>query len=130
MFAAAAPSPDAATAWQVVLTLGVLLTLLANAVIIIRTGRAQKREVSFGFEPAGKVELEKHIEWNRREHENLFSKIGGVERGLTARCDTKHADLEKEQRSSLTRIHSRIDDVLVAVSELKGRQDETSRHTR
>ena len=41
-------NPDPHTAWEVVLTLGVLLSVAVNLVTLSRAGKSQKREVTFG----------------------------------------------------------------------------------
>lgn len=72
------PTPDPNIAWQVILTIGVLVAIGAN---IFTAARAQKREVSFSFEPASKEEFKRHMAANAQEHRDLFAKIGGVDRG-------------------------------------------------
>lgn len=52
------PNPDPATAWQVILTLGVLVAIGANMITMFRVNRKQQREVSFSFEPASKKEFD------------------------------------------------------------------------
>jgi LEA14-like dessication related protein len=81
----------------------------------------QKREVSFTEPPASKKEFDAHVEWNRREHENLFSKIGGVERGVTLRIETRLDRMEKESHAAREKLHDRINEVLSAVANLEGR---------
>lgn len=61
--------------------------------------------------------LKEHIETNRREHENLFSKIGGVERG--ARLEV--ADAKKEDAESRRRLHQEITTLTGAISRLDGK---------
>ncbi len=46
---------------------------------------------------AAREVFEKHVEDNRRDHENIFSKIGGVDRGSGAKISTE-----------VTAIHARI----------------------
>lgn len=76
-------------------------------------------------------EFEKHVEWNRREHENLFSKIGGVERGSLARMDSisrewrsfvegSMAELIKSNNEGRSKLHDRINTILAEVSEIRG----------
>jgi hypothetical protein len=71
-------------------------------------GRKQKREVSFHETPATKKEFDEHVAWNRREHENLFSKIGGVERGVTARIEARLNDMQSDANEAREKIHHRI----------------------
>lgn len=78
MMLAEATNSDVIT-WGFIL---VITTILANIAVIVGTRRKQKREVSFEFTPASKEEFDKHIESNKEEHDQLFSKMGGMERGL------------------------------------------------
>lgn len=84
-----AQTPDAAQFLQFWIIIGFLTMVGGQAatLIVMLSNRKQKREVSFGFEAPTKGDFEKHVEQNRREHENLFSKIGGIERGAGARMD-------------------------------------------
>ncbi len=74
---------------------------------------------------------EKHVDWNRREHENLFSKIGGVERGQNAKMDTLSREwrqfVETEMKALIQsnnagreKLHERINTILAEVSEIRG----------
>ena len=80
---------------------------------------------------AEQTEFEKHVEWNRREHENLFSKIGGVERGGLARMDTisqewrgfvqqSMGELIRSNNLGREKLHERINTILSEVSEIRG----------
>ena len=53
---------------------------------------------------------------NLREHGELHSRIGGVDRGAKANVDS----LRLELKSDFKGVHDRINDVLAAVSELRG----------
>lgn len=91
------PNPDPNIAWNVILTIGVIITIAAQFIILARSNRAQKREVSFEFEPASKKEFDKHVEENERDHRDLFSKLGGVERGGAAKLS-----------GEITAVHNRV----------------------
>ena len=78
-----------------------------------------------------KTDFDRLVESNVREHENLFSKIGGVERGANARQDSATREWREFVETKLTAIqadtnhgqealHNRINEILAAVSELKG----------
>jgi hypothetical protein len=61
--------------------------------------------------------MQKEMQRNWQEHRDLFSKIGGVERGAAA-------NLQKAIESgniSRENLHKRINDLLVAISKLQGR---------
>lgn len=124
-------TPSAQGLMDFVLIIGLLASIAGNIAMVVSARKTQKREVSFGFIPAAKDEFDKHVEDNRREHESLFSKIGGVERGHLARMDavsrewrtlvdSKMTDLMKSNDEGRENLHRRINEVLAAVSELKG----------
>lgn len=72
---------------------GLLLLQIATLVGGLLRGReAKRRSVSFEGVPLDKAEFIEHCNENKREHENLFSKLGGVERGI--RSEVK-LDVEK-----------------------------------
>lgn len=54
-------NPEPSIAWNVVLTIGVLVAIGANIIVLLRGNRAQKREVSFEFTPASKAEHDQHV---------------------------------------------------------------------
>lgn len=64
--------------------------------------------------------FDKFVDENRREHENLFSKIGGVERGSRQHLDAALFEMQRSSEQSREKLHERINDVLSAVSELRG----------
>jgi hypothetical protein len=94
--------------------------VVMNIVTVVVMSRKQKREVYFGFEPASKEEFQKSQEENDREHRELFSKIGGVERGQIARLDIKFAELARDAHEGRDKLHDRINQVLSAVSRMEG----------
>ena len=65
-----------------------------------------------------------HVAENKREHENLFAKIGGVERGMAQRLDGKLDTMQRNAEEGREKLHDRINDVLAAVSELRGTVNE------
>lgn len=129
MFAQTSPTP--ATVYEFVMLFALVASIAGNIAMVLSARKVQKREVNFGFIPAAKAEFDKHVEENKREHENLFSKIGGVERGQTARMDAvseqwrtlvdkKMGELLRSNDEGRQRLHERIDEILGAVSELRG----------
>lgn len=106
------PNPDPVTAWQVILTLGVLFAIGANVVVILRQSQIQKREVRFNIEPASKEAFDRHVEFNAGEHRDIFSKIGGVDRGSSQKISNE-----------VTAVHNRVNSLEKSVGGL-----ETSAH--
>ena len=128
--AAATPEPQAFLQFWVIAAF--LLGIAVNIVTVIKLARTQKREVSFTFIPASKDEFDKHVQANVREHENIFSRLNGMDRGCAqrmdelsksvhSRIDTRLDTMMREDREARAKVHERINQVLTAVSELKGK---------
>ena len=138
MIADIASTPDPKFFWEFLLSIGFLISIAANIATSISVRRTQRREVNFGFVPASKEDFEKHTAHNQREHENLFAKINGVERGARDRFDAVNTDWQKRiddkfsalqmsDQAGRKEIHERINQVFVVVSRLEGKM-ERSRH--
>lgn len=78
-----------------------------------------------------KTDFKEHVEWNRREHENLFSKIGGVERGTMVRMDAissewrqfaeeRIGEIVQSNNQGREKLHERINLILREVGEIRG----------
>lgn len=121
MFAETQPTPEAMSQfWMIVVMIVSFasnVVLIVTSIVMVSSNKKQRREVTFGFEPASKADFEAHEEWNRREHENLFSKIGGVERGAQSKLE----DAINSGNVSREKLHERINDLLAAISRLQGR---------
>lgn len=70
-----------------------------------------------------KTEFRDHAEWNLNEHQNLFSKIGGVERGMNDRLDKKFTDLQESAHEGREKLHKRINRISIGVARLCGRMN-------
>lgn len=68
---------------------------------------SQKREVSFSGTPTDKKEFEAHVEGNKRDHDGIHSKVGGVERGLRA-----------EMHAGMNALRDKVDKLSESVSAL------------
>lgn len=110
MFVAQA-SPDPVIAWNVVLTFLILVTLAATIVGLVRGNRAQKREVTFGFEPASKSEFDALAAENSRVHDQLFSKISTVGRLADEKLEERMKEVHAERREDIRTLHQEINDV-------------------
>jgi len=127
-------TPQAGPFLELWVAVAFLAGVAANLVTLFRVNQKQKREVSFSFEPASKVEFERQVESNRQEHAQIFAKLGGVERGwndrLTAvhrelleRIDARFAEMQREDRESRRVLHERINEVLAAVTRIQGKME-------
>jgi hypothetical protein len=95
MFAQVNPDPD--TAWNVILTIGLVLNMLVAGLAVANSRKSQRREVSFGFEPASKENFDRLVEDNEVEHRDMFARIGGVDRGNSAKISQE-----------ITLVHNRV----------------------
>ena len=123
----------------------VLILVSVSAVMAVASYFATRREVDDVKTRLGKMEDEPdsferfvskpefsaHIEHNRHEHENLFKKLGGVERGTMSRMDAISQEfrafvthsvesLVKSNNDGRGKLHERINEILVEVSEIRG----------
>lgn len=134
---------DAASTWSLVAVFGALALALAGQITVWMTMRSsQKRDITINTGWVEKKTFEKLEKENREEHDKIFSKIGGVERGVESRLNAK-LDLislsvtglstkmqedkteildKGEQRATHT--HDRINVLVEKVGQLSGRIDE------
>lgn len=85
--------------------------------IVVLANKSQKREVSFSFEPASKVEFEKHIAENKREHEKFTSNITKAEE----KAEAKLGEAIASGNVSREKLHNRINDLMSAIARLEGK---------
>lgn len=115
LFASAAtPKPESFL--ELWITLGFMASIAANIFTVVRVSKTQKREITFSFDPASKEDFDRHVVENKREHEQLFSRINAVDRAITAR----QIELDAKNEQRVTALHNRVNEVLEAVSELRG----------
>lgn len=107
---------------QFLLIASMLVNLAGGIVMIIvlLSNKKQRREISFGFTPASKDDFDKHTLWNNAEHEKLWEELRDVERTGVSALDEKVTEMMRQGDESRAKLHSRVDEVLEAVSELRG----------
>lgn len=112
MLAEAAPAPDAQFFYNLFLSLGFLASLTASVLAMVRGNRLQKREISMAPGLMPDPEL---LDLKRRMNE--------VETDLSQIRTEIKADyrlLETHNENRVSGLHERINQVLAAVSELRG----------
>ena len=84
---------------------------------------------------ATKEQLKDHVSADFQEHSNLWAKIGGLERGLRGDLQETERRIVASAEAGRENLHGRINEVLAAVSEVKGeikhltgKNNETMRH--
>ncbi len=134
-------NPDANTVWIVLIALATFAGNLATIGIWLSSRKRTASEIypqpltvkeveTFvpreDFEAHKQEEaekIEKFTEHNHREHENLFSKIGGVERGVEARLIQRMNDSNNEAKASRQRMHAEITEIGKHVASLQTASD-------
>lgn len=101
-------NPDPSIAWNVILTIGVLVAIGANIIALFRSNRAQKRDVTIMESVVTRNEFDKHVASNHQDHRDMFSKLGGVERGSAGKLSEE-----------ITKVHNRINDLDKSVGGLE-----------
>jgi hypothetical protein len=91
-------------------------------------GKKEKSETVFSPQPfiiAMEKEFiklhtfEEAMKENKREHENIFSKIGGVERGAAGRLEQQLTSMRDESRKDRGELHEKINEARESVAALE-----------
>ena len=119
-------TPNANTVWIVIIAISALGANLATIGIWMASRRRQQTDISpqplivaMEKEFATKAELSAHMNRNQTEHDNLFSKIGGVERGANGNAEKKIEALQHERREDVRTLHQEINEVGLKVAGLE-----------
>jgi hypothetical protein len=76
-----------------------------------------------------RADFDKHENEDRREHENIFKKLGGIERGVEERLTAKLTLMANEDKASRGKMHDQITDLNAKVSALDERSDLINQRT-
>ncbi len=119
-------TPNANTVWIVILAISALGGNLATIGIWAATRRKQETMISpqplvieMQKEFVSKPEFHALVTNNDQTHRDIFSKIGGVERGANGNADKKIEDLRHERREDMRSLHSEINEVSKKVAGLE-----------
>lgn len=66
------------------------------AIFISLSGRSQRRELHWGFEPASKQEFKEHVHHNTKRHAELFSGINEAKTQAAQELKGKADEISKE----------------------------------
>ncbi len=99
--------------------LGSVIQIAATVTILVTINSKQKREVSFAGQPVDQKEFERMVAENSAVHDQLFAKIGGVERGLDGRLGIRLDKFEAESHASRRLMHQNISAIGNDVAALK-----------
>ena len=121
----ALPDP---TSYQAI---GWLIVALAALVVILNNGLKLADRMK-GKPPASQVaaesaekfvskpEFREHVHRSDVEHQNIWKKLGGLERGLGAEMKAMELRIQESDEHRSEKLHDRVNEVLAAVSELRG----------
>lgn len=88
-----------------------IASTIAAIVTIFYGNRSQKREVTFTGTPVDKKDFEQHQRENKEEHDKIFAKLGGVERGVESRLNAKLDAMAAESKADRDKLHFRINPI-------------------
>lgn len=127
-FAQTTPNPEPNTAWNVILTLGVLANLGVALLALVRSNTTQKREVTMTGDWLPKKDFDAHVIKHDGEINGIHSKIGGVERGLRAELKEEVATLRTDLTTAHTELSSQMtrtfQDMERAIGRVEGKLSE------
>ena len=117
---------DSAANWNLGATIVLAGVALASQITMwISMKGSQKREVTFAGNPVDRKEFDKHVEENRNDHDKLFSRIGGVERGVEARLVSRIEKSEVEATESRRILHRDVAEIDRKVAGLSAKAETT-----
>jgi len=99
---------------EVLMCVATVIMAVTSVLSNIFMTRRQRNEVTFGFAPASKEEFDKHVAQNVREHEQIFHRMGGIERGAQQKLE----QAIRESNESREKLHYRINELLPRIGEL------------
>ena len=121
------PAPSINTIWLALNSLMGFAAALATVGLFLNGRKRQQSELypqPLQIEAAekfvGQKEFQTHADWNLREHESLFRKIGAIECAQNERMDQKFSELQRSAESGREKLHERINEILGEMRELKG----------
>ena len=97
----------------------VITTVLAWVAI----AKAQKVQVTFAGTPVDKKEFDKEVQENKEEHDRIFAKLGGLERGVESRLNAKIDAVIAEGKTDREKLHFRINPIEGQICALREASD-------
>jgi hypothetical protein len=99
--------------------LATIIQIASTIAVLITINSKQRREVTFAGEPVDRKDFDKQMAENAAIHNQLFAKIGGVERGLELRLAARMDKYETESEQSRRLMHQEISAIGNDVAALK-----------
>jgi hypothetical protein len=101
------------------ITVSMICVIICTVLAWITLNKTTKTEVSFSGTPTDEKDFDKHVEEDTKAHEQLFAKIGGVERGVEQRMTARLDKSEAEAIESRRLMHAELATVSKEVAGLK-----------
>jgi hypothetical protein len=101
---------------------GTAVLQAANAAIGVArffTNRSERRQVTISPGLVSRPEFETHVNEDRHEHEKLFARLGGMERGLHEQFNNELKAAREEGLADIRALHQEINEVARKVSGLE-----------
>lgn len=99
--------------------LATVIQIASTIAILATINSKQRREITFAGQPVDQKDFDQHVAENAAIHNQLFAKIGGVERGLESRLASRMDKFETEAEQSRRLIHQDINAIGNDVAALK-----------
>jgi hypothetical protein len=110
-------TPAELGAW--VYGLATVLQIASTIAILVTVNSKQKREVSFAGDPVDRKDFERHAAEDVAVHNQLFAKLGGVERGAAATVKEYEISANESRRA----MHTEITEIKERVAGLESRTE-------
>jgi hypothetical protein len=93
------------------IALSMICVVITTILAWVAIAKAQKVQVTFAGTPLDKKEFERHQQDNKEEHDKLFAKLGGIERGVESRLNAKLDAMAAESKTDREKLHFRINPI-------------------
>jgi hypothetical protein len=121
MFVAQALNPEAVQIGLWVIAGTAVLQAVGAALSIARflLNRSENRQVRITADVVSRPDFDAHMADNNHEHEKLFSKLGGLERGINAHLNSELKSLREERNEDVRGLHCELNVLAKTVSGLE-----------
>lgn len=113
----------------VVCVLMLILLVVAQVMQLVDRNKKQPREVTFAGEPVDRKDFDAHVKRNQEEHDNLFKKLGGAERGIEERLRSEMRRTEEAAKESRKNLHEELTVVRENVAKLSANTETLDQRT-
>ncbi len=118
------PHSPAAVGWFCIIAVSVLGMILVFLKLLkelksIFKGDSERRDVRITVGCVEQPHFERHVQENAKVHEQLFAKVGGVERGMAQKLGEELNALRSERKGDSDKLAERLSSFDVAIGGLQ-----------